>query len=532
LFPTESWMNMMKMKMMMKITSWLLLLGLAVSFTAAAAPGSCVGRCGEVFTRGRQCTCDSNCMLHDECCDDFEAVCTNAQSCRGRCAELFRRGRLCECDPDCFRYNTCCHDYQLQCDASDVRASASPHRSYQSMRATATGKRKSEKSKKRSNSDSEEWPKGMSNFPFSLLPASGPSSPSWAPDSPASGSSLPSQSAPPLGSSGPLSPSGPGASGGKLNLQLVLSHGGTAPSGPSQGPRPSTLQDVAQALGIPLGEGGSEGPGTGPFANSDLCSDSPISGLTALSDGTILIFKGDLFWSVDPVSRSVGPPQSITDTLGVPSPIDTVFTRCNCQGHTYIIKGDQYWRLDSNMVVEPGFPQPLASGFSGLAGDISAALPLPATRSRPEMVYFFKKGDTMQKFSFPPGSAPSCSKKPRTSYGRRSARQAEVHLSGEINIKVSLKGLPSSVTSALSMPNAQRGEKYEYYVFSGPLFFTIKVSGDLPALVKPHLSAALTAPPSPGSAAMATDPARNADPADPANPAYPANSIMGWLQCP
>lgn len=48
--------------------------------------------------------------------------------------------------------------------------------------------------------------------------------------------------------------------------------------------------------------------------------------------------SGELFWSVDPVSRSVGNPQSITDILGVPSPIDTIFTRCNCHGNTYIIK--------------------------------------------------------------------------------------------------------------------------------------------------------------------------------------------------
>lgn len=50
------------------------------------------------------------------------------------------------------------------------------------------------------------------------------------------------------------------------------------------------------------------------------------------------LVSDELLWSVDPVSRSVGQPQSITDTLGIPSPIDTVFTRCNCHGNTYIIK--------------------------------------------------------------------------------------------------------------------------------------------------------------------------------------------------
>lgn len=164
---------------------------------------------------------------------------------------------------------------------------------------------------------------------------------------------------------------------------------------------------------------------------------------------------GDLFWLVDPVSRSASPPQSITDTLGVPSPIDTAFTRCNCHGNIYIIKvqraqscchhnnnlrlkkqnrtrlwtylvlidgkenilmnnnpvrnllvwwwrseltflswlqGDQFWRLDENMVMEPGYPKPLATEFPGLTGNINAALAVPATRTRPETVFFFKNG--------------------------------------------------------------------------------------------------------------------------------------------
>lgn len=57
------------------------------------------------------------------------------------------------------------------------------------------------------------------------------------------------------------------------------------------------------------------------------------------------------------------------------------------------IQGDQYWRLDENMVVEPGFPKPLASEFPGLTGTISAALAVPATRSTLETVYFFRNGE-------------------------------------------------------------------------------------------------------------------------------------------
>ncbi|XP_029309012.1 proteoglycan 4a [Cottoperca gobio] len=487
----------------MKVSLWLLLLGLAVTYTAAAGPGSCVGRCGEVFTRGQQCTCDFSCLRHNECCLDFQATCTTAQSCQGRCGETFSRGRRCECDPQCSHYNTCCPDYQLHCDAS---VTVSHTRTFQPLKAAASGNRKSERSGTNSNSESEEWYTGVSN----------PSSHSGVPDSPAPGSSLSSNSAPSLARGAPVSPSGP--------VHPLLSPGGVAPSGPSQGlsgpagSRPSTLQEVAQALGLSVVEGGSEGPGTGLLADVNLCSDSPIDGLTALSNGTILIFKGELLWSVDPVSRSVGRPQSITDTLGVSSPIDTVFTRCNCHGNTYIIKGEQYWRLDRNMVMEPGFPKPLASEFPGLTGSISTALAVPATRSRAEAVYFFKNGDTMQRFFFPQGSTPSCSKKPSNSPKKRFTHQA-VLLGGAINVKVSLKGFPTPVTSALSMPSPVRSDLYELYIFSGPLFFSIRISGDLPVLIKPPPSSALRPLPIISTAAAATNfanmAAQNANPPPP-----------------
>ncbi|XP_042353039.1 proteoglycan 4-like [Plectropomus leopardus] len=178
------------------------------------------------------------------------------------------------------------------------------------------------------------------------------------------------------------------------------------------------------------------------------------------------------------------------------------------------------------MVMEPGYPKPLASEFPGLTGSIRAALAVPATMSRPETVYFFKSGDIMQRFTFPLDSTPSCSIKPRSSANRRFARQA-VLLSGEINIKVSLKGFPTPVTSALSMPSPQRSDLYEHYVFSGPLFFSVQISGDLPALAKPDPSAAFAPLPILSPAAVAT---HSAMAAQNANPPLP-NSIQVWLRC-
>ncbi|XP_033959661.1 proteoglycan 4a isoform X5 [Pseudochaenichthys georgianus] len=362
---------------------FLLLLSLALRPSDAAGPGSCVGRCGEVFTRGQQCTCDFSCLKHNECCQDFQAACTTDQSCQGRCGETFSRGRVCECDAQCSQYSTCCHDYQLHCDAG---VSGSLSRTAQPLRAAATGHRRPGRGRGDSHSESEEWY-------------------------------------------------------------------------------------------------------SGPLPDGTLCSDSPFDGLTALSNGTVLMFKGELLWSVDPASRSAGGPRRTTHTLGVSSPIDTVFTRCNCHAHTYIITGDQVWRLDGNMVMEPGYPRPLTSEFPGLTGSIRAALAVPASRSSPESVYFFKSGDIMQRFSFPAGSAPSCSNTPGTPPKTRFTRQAGL-LGAEVNIRVSLKGFPSPVTSALSQPRPQRGGLFEHYVFSGPLFFSVHISGDLLVLTTPPPPAA------------------------------------------
>lgn len=47
--------------------------------------------------------------------------------------------------------------------------------------------------------------------------------------------------------------------------------------------------------------------------------------------------SGHYFWVLDR-NKVPGAAQGITQVWGVPSPIDTVFTRCNCQGKTYIFK--------------------------------------------------------------------------------------------------------------------------------------------------------------------------------------------------
>lgn len=73
----------------------------------------------------------------------------------------------------------------------------------------------------------------MSKRPSGLLPV--PDTHSGAPDSPAKGSSQPSYNALSHGTSDFPSPSYPGASGGNVNIHLMLTPGGVAQSLPSQG---------------------------------------------------------------------------------------------------------------------------------------------------------------------------------------------------------------------------------------------------------------------------------------------------------
>uniref|UniRef100_A0A4W4GU80 SMB domain-containing protein n=1 Tax=Electrophorus electricus TaxID=8005 RepID=A0A4W4GU80_ELEEL len=403
------------------IASLLLVVCILLPLTCVAQ-GSCKGRCGEPFSRGQPCNCDANCLTYKECCKDYEDICTIRHSCRGRCRETFRRGRECDCDPDCTLFNNCCLDYLGHCGTT---------------------------------------------FHFSLCTGSSPKKkPHLYQSKLLKSIFILFSSHPGADTNSPISAAGPphtgDASSGKtisIPLKVSLSfseHTGEAPA--SGTGRPSTLADITQAL-----EAG--GPAGLPGKDHTLTC--------------------HFFWLLNPQTRVAGPARNITDELGVPSPIDTVFTRCNCQAKTYIIKNDKYWSFE-NGVMEPGYPRSLSNDFGGLSGEISAALPVPSSRKRPEVIYFFKKGSTVQKLSYPARSSPRCSgKTSRNSIYTRSASPSKILLSGEISINLNWKGFPTPVTSALSIPNPRKPDGFEYFIISWPKLFSIKISGENPSLVSP-----------------------------------------------
>ncbi|KAI5628707.1 proteoglycan 4 precursor [Silurus asotus] len=399
-------------------------------------------------------------------------------SCRGRCREAFRRGRECECDPDCTLYNSCCLDYSTHCD---VNNSAPEFRN-----------------DKKSGGVYLSCPDGSFRSAIPL----------HAPDAIADGGSVvermpltqdlaspPATDANiylPLFASKPVEnttgPSHAEASSptepftdGNGHIQVSVSFTGQVSGDPNQTSdvsepspaRPSTLADIAQALETANTAEQLQDQISGP----DLCSGLPISGMTSQFNGSIIVFQGHFFFFLDPKTRAAGPAHNITADLGIPSPIDTAFTRCNCEGKTYIIKDDNYWSFQ-NGVMESGYPRSVSKDFGGLSGSIVAALPIPATRNRPETIYFFKKGGTVRKLTYP-GSGPTCTGKK----GKNPA-SAKNH-QPEINIALKWKGFPTPVTSALSMPNSRKPDGFEHYVFSWPKVFSIRISGEIPVLTSP-----------------------------------------------
>ncbi|XP_034065954.1 proteoglycan 4b [Gymnodraco acuticeps] len=220
--------------------------------------------------------------------------------------------------------------------------------------------------------------------------------------------------------------------------------------------------------------------------DTNLCSGRPVGAVTTLRNGTMVVFRGHYFWLVDRYMVP-SPAQSITQVWGVPSPIDTAFTRCNCQGKTYIFKGPRYWRFE-NGLLDPNYPKVVQVGFDGLRGQITAALSVPQYQSRRESVYFFKRGGTVQKYSYQFGANPTCGRKVHNAvYTVRSrvVRRAVSLLGPSINIRTSWRGFPSTITAAVSVPSRTEQEGYKYHVFSRSTSYNVRMGGERPVVPAP-----------------------------------------------
>ncbi|XP_030639191.1 vitronectin b isoform X1 [Chanos chanos] len=129
------------------------------------------------------------------------------------------------------------------------------------------------------------------------------------------------------------------------------------------------------------------------------CSGRTFDAFLQLKNGSIYAFRGEYFFEMDERSVVPGYPKLIKDVWGIPGPIDAAFTRINCQGKTYIFKGNKYWRFD-NDVLDEDYPRDISVGFEKMPDDIDAAFAIPAPGHHgKEKVYFFK-GDQYYQYEF------------------------------------------------------------------------------------------------------------------------------------
>ncbi|KAF7656783.1 hypothetical protein LDENG_00036310 [Lucifuga dentata] len=129
------------------------------------------------------------------------------------------------------------------------------------------------------------------------------------------------------------------------------------------------------------------------------CSGQPFDAFLQLKNGSIYAFRGEYFFELDEKSVLPGYPKLIKDVWGIPGSIDAAFTRINCQGKTYIFKGNRYWRFEGD-VLDEDYPRDISVGFDTIPDDVNAAFAVPAPSHRgKEKVYFFK-GERYYQYEF------------------------------------------------------------------------------------------------------------------------------------
>ncbi|XP_055052662.2 vitronectin a isoform X1 [Misgurnus anguillicaudatus] len=133
--------------------------------------------------------------------------------------------------------------------------------------------------------------------------------------------------------------------------------------------------------------------------DAEICSGRPFDAFMHLKNGSIYAFRGEYFFELDEKSVLPGYPKLIQDVWGIKGPIDAAFTRINCQGKTYIFKGNKYWRFDDG-VLDEDYPRNISVGFDPIPDHLDAAFAIPAHSHRgKEKVYFFK-GDQYYQYEF------------------------------------------------------------------------------------------------------------------------------------
>uniref|UniRef100_A0A8D2J0T0 SMB domain-containing protein n=1 Tax=Varanus komodoensis TaxID=61221 RepID=A0A8D2J0T0_VARKO len=303
-----------------------------------------------------------------------------------------------------------------------------------------------------------------------------------------------------------------------------------SPDGVNQLDNPETTTSVTEATTTQTQPGDKTSPesvgipdGT-PTLHLSSTKGAPLDedldvSLSFFTPSVFACFLGHYYWLLDGENAPSPSPRKITEVWGIPSPIDTVFSRCNCDGKTFFFKDSQYWRF-TNDKMDEHYPKPIIKGFGGLNGKIVTALSVGKHRNRPESVYFFKKGGGLQQYTYKQEGTKKCKKKVRTvkypmykpkaviRKRRRFERAVRPHqifrsirikhypvrdyfafagvLQPEVQVASYWRGFPKEINSVISIPNDQKPDGYDYYAFSKDQYYHVDVGSRIARPVTQH----------------------------------------------
>ncbi|XP_029304484.1 vitronectin b [Cottoperca gobio] len=162
---------------------------------------------------------------------------------------------------------------------------------------------------------------------------------------------------------------------------------------------PPTFNTVAETTTAAPQPTTIQGPSPPVDLDAAACSGRPFDAFLQLKNGSIYAFRGEYFFELDDKAVLPGYPKLIEDVWGISGPIDAAFTRINCQGKSYIFKGNKYWRFDGD-VLDDDYPRDISVGFDGIPDDIEAAFAIPAPSHRGKEKTYFFKGDKYYQYAF------------------------------------------------------------------------------------------------------------------------------------
>ncbi|XP_051813758.1 vitronectin a [Acanthochromis polyacanthus] len=291
------------------------------------AEESCLGRCENGFDSQKKCQCDSMCKYYKSCCSDFEATCG-----------MTTRG-------DTFVFAEDDDDDEPLGDFTPTPGRPAHDR-------TATARSRQLKSTQRPILDFNHRPQQRPETTLEMT--------------------KPTQQIDTTIQRAPVT-------------QITQAAGTVAPT--SNVPVTTVAPEVGnETTTAPI----TAATTAAPDPDAEVCSGRPFDSFMQLKNGSIYAFRGEYFFELDQKTVLPGYPKLIKDVWGISGPIDAAFTRVNCQGKTYIFKGNKYWRFD-NGVLDDDYPRDISVGFDKIPDHVDAAFALPAPgHNRKEKVYFFK----------------------------------------------------------------------------------------------------------------------------------------------